>query len=192
MPSLDQVKDYCRYKSGHCIFVSGSAASQRKTQIETAMPADGMLAAYYPNGNFGSSPTRQLAKTLNDPLDVEKVTFLPGALLHVRHPHEKTAVDIVWLIRVLCASRQSLHTDDRFESGAPSCHILRMSDLPRSRRVKGSVIATPHACIRTYLALEAPVFGINRAKRVGRPQLGHRGSSFWCSPSMSHALAGSA
>jgi hypothetical protein len=50
------MKDNCRYKSGHCIFVSGNAASQRKTQIETAMPADDMLAAHYPNGDFGSSP----------------------------------------------------------------------------------------------------------------------------------------
>jgi hypothetical protein len=109
MPLLDQVKDYCRYKSGHCIFATGNAASQRKTQIETAMPADDMLAAHYLNGNFGSSPRRQLAKTLDDTLDVEKATFCQVRFytsgIPMRNRHRYCLVDR----RPLCITAKVAH-----------------------------------------------------------------------------------
>jgi hypothetical protein len=57
MPPLDQVKDDCRYKSGVSIFVSKKAASQKKTQIETATPADGMLAAIILTETSARPPT---------------------------------------------------------------------------------------------------------------------------------------
>jgi hypothetical protein len=125
MPPLDKVKDYCRYKSGHCTFVSGNAASQRKTQIKTAMPADDMLAAYYLNGNFGSSPRRQLTKTLDDPFDVEKATFCQLRFyksgIPMRNCRRYSLVDR----RTLCITAKFAHTDDQFGSNATHSYRLR-------------------------------------------------------------------
>jgi hypothetical protein len=74
---------------------------KKKTQIETVMPADGMLAAHYPNGNFGSSPTA-VGKILDDRFRAEKGTFCRVRFYTRQASSSETAVDVAWLIGALC------------------------------------------------------------------------------------------
>ena len=73
------------------------------------MPADDMLAAYYLNGNFGSSPGRQLARRLDGPLDVEKAQLRAASDLSRLHNRVLGDANDDGRIPVVCGGVTTAH-----------------------------------------------------------------------------------